>query len=158
MTSTSKSCVFCQKKIQENHFFASENFLAIYNIAPILPGHSMVIPKLHHQSITELSDPELCEMTLFARKTVNLLMKTFGAKAFNWTIQEGEEAGQTVPHLHLHLIPRVEKDLPHPGDWYPLLKESEAKIIDSDVRSRFSYDEIVQVVERIRSVAKEMLG
>ena len=96
-------------------------------------------------------------MTLFVRKTVNILIKTFGAKAFNWTIQEGKEAGQTVHHLHLHLIPRAEKDLPHPGGWYPLLKESEAKIIDSDARQKFSYPEIVRIVEKLRLVAEEMI-
>mgnify|MGYP002640435255 CR=1 FL=1 len=150
MSSSSKSCVFCQNKVQENCFLESENFLAIYNLAPILPGHSMVIPKIHHQSLMELSDFELSEMMIFARKTVKLLMKAFSVNAFNWTIQEGIEAGQTVPHLHLHLIPRAEKDLPQPGDWYPLLKASEEETIDSEARPKHSYEEIAQISEKLR--------
>ena len=152
MSSPSKPCVFCQEKVQENYFLESENFLAIYNLAPILPGHSMVIPRKHHQSLMELSDAELSEMAIFARKTVRLLMKTFSVNAFNWTIQEGIEAGQTVPHLHLHLIPRAEKDLPQPGDWYPLLKASKEEIIDSEARRRHSYEEIVQISEKLRAL------
>ena len=103
----------------------------------------------------ELSDAELCEMTIFARKTVKLLMKAFSLTAFNWTIQEGVEAGQTVPHLHLHLIPRAEKDLPQPGDWYPLLKESEEEIIDSEARPKHSHEEIVQIVEKLQAFGKD---
>jgi bis(5'-adenosyl)-triphosphatase len=155
MSSSSKPCIFCQEKVQENYFLESENFLAIYNLAPILPGHSMVIPKKHHQSLMELSEAELCEMTIFARKTVKLLMKAFSVTAFNWTIQEGVEAGQTVPHLHLHLIPRAEKDLPQPGDWYPLLKASEEEDIDSEARPRHSYEEIAQIVEKLRMFSQD---
>jgi bis(5'-adenosyl)-triphosphatase len=103
-----------------------------------------------------LSDSELSEMMVFARNVVRILLKAFGASAFNWTIQEGEEAGQTVPHLHLHLIPRESNDLPQPGDWYPLLKKSETEIIDSDTRPKLTPDEMRTIVEKIRATARKM--
>ena len=152
------NCPFCNSSIDQAIFAESENFLAIYNIAPILPGHSLIIPRWHVQSLMDLSDPELGEMMVFARNTVRLLLKTFGVKAFNWTIQEGEEAGQTVPHLHVHLIPREPNDLPQPGDWYPLLRQSESEIIDSESRSRLTPDEMQKIVMKIRETAKTMGG
>jgi bis(5'-adenosyl)-triphosphatase len=149
-------CPFCDPNIEETKFLESDNFLAIYNIAPILPGHSLIIPKEHLQSIMELSHSELCEMMVFSRDTVQVLLKAFGADAFNWTIQEGEEAGQTISHLHLHLIPRTPKDLASPGDWYPLLRKSESKAIDSDARPRLSSIEMRETVEKIRKIATSM--
>jgi bis(5'-adenosyl)-triphosphatase len=95
-------------------------------------------------------------MMLFESNTVRILLKVFNSSAFNWTIQEGEEAGQTVHHLHLHLIPREPNDLAQPGDWYPLLKQSETDVIDSDSRPKLTNVEIRKIVERIRATAKTM--
>jgi bis(5'-adenosyl)-triphosphatase len=153
-----KKCAFCQKDVQENNFAESENFLAIYNVAPILPGHSLIIPRWHVHSLMELSEQELCEMTVFARNVVKVLMKAFGHTAYNWTIQEGVEAGQTVPHLHLHLIPRKERDLPQPGDWYPLLEQSEIELIDSDARPKISFDEMKVIATKLKATAKEVFS
>ena len=148
-------CVFCQPKTQGNQFMQSNDFLAIYNLSPILPGHSLVIPKWHATSLMDLSDSELSEITLFARDVVKVLMRAFHAAAFNWTIQEGAEAGQSVPHLHLHLIPREENDLPGPGNWYPLLKKNEEEIIDSESRPKLSPQEMTAIAERLRAEAKK---
>jgi bis(5'-adenosyl)-triphosphatase len=152
----SSDCPFCRTNIHETVFAESENFRAIYNIAPILPGHSMIIPKRHLQSLMDLSDSELCEMMIFGRDVVRILLRAFDAAAFNWTIQEGEEAGQTVPHLHIHLIPRKSNDLPQPGDWYPLLRKSQLEVIDSDSRPRLTPHEMKEIVSRIKQVAEEL--
>ena len=151
----SKDCPFCNPDRRRAQFAEAGNFLAIYNIAPILPGHSLIIPRWHVQSLMELDDDEICEMVLFSRNVVRLLQKVFGATGFNWTIQEGEEAGQTVPHLHLHLIPRMPGDLPRPGDWYPKLVESEEKIIDSEARPRLTPEQMDRIVSKIKEVASE---
>jgi bis(5'-adenosyl)-triphosphatase len=151
-----ENCPFCAPDLQRLSFAESEDFIAIYNIAPILPGHSLVVPRWHVRSLMELSNSELGEMMVFARDAVKILLKTFGSEAFNWTIQEGDEAGQTVSHLHLHLIPREPNDLRHPGDWYPLLRKSEIEVIDSDERPRLEPEEIRTIVERIKSTAREM--
>ena len=151
-----ENCPFCNPNIEDTKFCESENFLAIYNVAPILPGHSLVIPKRHVKSALELNDSELCELMIFSRRTVEILIEAFGAKGFNWTIQDGEDAGQTVPHFHLHLIPRKQDDLAHPGDWYPKLQKSQEKIIDSDARPKLSDSEMKQVVKKIRQVARKL--
>jgi bis(5'-adenosyl)-triphosphatase len=151
-------CPFCREDVQAGHFAASDNFLALYNLAPILPGHSLVIPRRHILSLLELGDPELCELALFSRDIVKVLGKAFGSHSFDWTIQEGVEAGQTIAHLHLHLIPRAQGDLPQPGDWYPLLEQSESEIIDSAARPKLTAHEMHAIVSRLRTTAEEVLS
>lgn len=150
------NCPFCSVNVNETVFTESENFRAIYNIAPILPGHSLIISKRHLQSLMDLSDSELCEMMTFGRDVVRILLRAFDTSAFNWTVQEGEEAGQTIPHLHMHLIPRERNDLPQPGDWYPLLRKSQSEVIDSDSRPRLTPHEMKEIVNRIKQVAMEL--
>ncbi len=146
-------CPFCAPEIEEATFAESEHFRAVYNLSPILPGHSLVIPKWHVQSLLELTDEELGELMVFSRRVVENLLAAFHARAFDWTIQEGVEAGQTVPHLHLHLLPRVEKDLPQPGDWYPLLRDyANSNVIDSEERLKISKAEMDRIVEHLRKV------
>lgn len=152
----SASCPFCNENVNRTQFAESEKFWAIYNRAPILPGHSLVIPKQHYQSIIELTDKELCEMMVFSRKALRILCKTFNVDAFNWTIQEGIAAGQTVPHLHLHLIPRKIGDLPEPGDWYPLLKRSDTEAVDSKSREQLTPEQMDSIVKKIRQVSIEV--
>lgn len=149
-------CPFCAPDVNRIKFAESANFAAVYNIAPILPGHSLIVPKRHVRSVLQLSDDELCEMMTFSRKVINILLAAFGAIAFDWTIQDGEAAGQTVPHFHLHLIPRRFKDLPTPGDWYPRLKESQEKVIDSEHRPRLTPEEMDKVVAKLREVGKDL--
>jgi len=144
-----QTCPFCSQKIMDAKFSESENFLAIYNLAPILPGHSLIIPRRHVESLMELDDEELYEMMMFSRDTTRVLLELFKSSGFDWTIQEGEDAGQSVPHLHLHLIPRKSNDLSQPGDWYPLLRESEAEVIDIAPRPHLTTDEMKMIVSRI---------
>ena len=143
-------CPFCTTSINDAVFMSSPNFLAIYNIAPVLPGHSMVIPKKHISGIMDLTEEELTEMVSFSRDVVKLLLKVFKADSFDWTIQEGKPAGQTIDHLHLHIIPRTEGDLPEPGDWYPKLERSESKNIDSADRKRISKEQMKEIMRKLK--------
>lgn len=147
-----RSCRFCNAQAQV--FAHSHNFKAIYNIAPIVPGHTLIIPKWHATHLFQLSEKEACEAMSFAREMMRVLKKAFHASGFNLTLQEGKDAGQTISHLHIHLIPRRPKDLPHPGDWYPRLKRFEKDIIDSDRRPRLTAEEIRSIVTKLKGVAK----
>jgi bis(5'-adenosyl)-triphosphatase len=140
------ACPFCAAPIADISFMESARFRAIVNIAPILPGHSLVIPKHHVESLLALSDDEVAEMVSLSRRAVSLLMRVHGAEGFDWTIQESEAAGQSVPHLHLHLIPRRSGDLSHPGDWYQ-------RLIDYEGRPRLSLDDMKAMADRLRQAA-----
>ncbi len=144
------ACPFCASQVEKSTFAEAGRFRAIYNISPILPGHSLVLPKAHKTTVLELSDGEICEFALFAQTVTRFLQDVFKSSGFNWTIQDGESAGQTIAHLHLHLIPRSRDDLPHPGDWYPLLKQDLAKRIDDDRRKKLTPSEMAVVVAHLR--------
>lgn len=147
-----EDCPFCSKEIVETSFMSSDNFRVIYNQSPILPGHCLVIPKEHVESMFELTPALLTEFINLSVDAAKIVLKIFKAESFDWTVQEKEPAGQTISHLHLHIIPRHEKDLPNPGDWYPLLKETEKhnSYIDSSNRQKFSRKEIIAIVEHIK--------
>lgn len=144
-------CPFCAASIAEVTFMASPAFRAIVNIAPILPGHSLVIPKRHVESLLELGDEEVAEMVNLSRRAVALLMDVYRSDGFDWTIQESEAAGQSVPHLHLHLIPRRRGDLPNPGDWY-------SRLIEYQGRPRLTWDEMTRLAQTLREAAGSRIG
>ncbi len=147
-----KACQFCSAEIENQVFLGTESLMAVYNIAPILPGHSMVIPRRHVETIFDLNEDELAELFRFSRKTTDLLMKVFDCEGFDWSLQESEAAGQSVAHLHLHIIPRKPADLARPGDWYAQLEEQRrSAMIDSPGRRPLSSDEINHVITFIKN-------
>ncbi len=148
------TCPFCEITISEAAFARSTNFLAIYNIAPILPGHSLIIPIKHIESLLALPADELNEFTLFSRSVTIILLKVFNAEAFNWSIQDKEEAGQSIAHLHLHIVPRYKNDLPDPGDWYPKIRENTNEILDNPARQRIPSNEMRIIVDELRKESK----
>ena len=145
------NCPFCNLNSKEHAFATSQNFMAVYDISPMLPGHSLIIPREHVESLHDLPHEKLEEFFLFAREVTKGLCDFLDTDAFDWSIQEKEEAGQSVPHLHLHIIPRTKNDLPNQGDWYPILMKNEKQaIIDSLNRPRFTEEEFQIVTKRLR--------
>jgi bis(5'-adenosyl)-triphosphatase len=148
-------CPFCEPEINDAAFAASGSFLALYNLAPILPGHSLVIPRRHVQSLMELTSEELSEMTHFARDVTHLLIREFQAEAFNWSVQDREAAGQTLAHMHMHIVLRYPGDMPEPGDWYPKIKGNSGEILDSKSREKLTKTEMAKIVKRLKHRAIE---
>jgi bis(5'-adenosyl)-triphosphatase len=150
-------CPFCSESIHSSVFYEAGDFMAVFNIAPVLPGHSLVIPRAHHTSILSLSDEEITGFFKTARSALIILMKAFHTEAFDWSIQEKPEAGQTIEHLHLHIVPRVMNDLLHPGHWYPLVQHNDADMIDSLVRPRLTAEEMKIIVDKLKEVARNQV-
>ena len=151
-------CPFCKSGIRDLSFFENEGFITVYNIAPILPGHTLVIPKKHITSFFELTDKELYDFVKFSRSVIKILSKAFGTEAFNWTLQEKDEAGQSIAHMHIHIIPRKAGDLPHPGDWYPKLKFNIDNILDSDKREKLKPDQLKVIIEKLKNISADLFG
>lgn len=145
-----KDCPFCQTTIADAVFARSENFLAVYNVAPILPGHTLIIPRNHIESVMDLDEEEMTEMMRFTRKVTTFLMEVFRAEAFNWSVQDKEIAGQSVAHLHLHIVLRYPGDFPDPGDWYPQVRHNYEEILDSESRLKLEPDELEKIVQKLR--------
>ncbi|MFN6946505.1 MAG: HIT family protein [Cytophagaceae bacterium] len=148
-----KLCPFCTKS-EQDAYLESDNFLVIYNIAPILPGHSLVIPRKHKESLFDLTEQELAEFILLGRKAAKVIGLALKTDSFDWAIQEKAPAGQTVPHLHMHVIPRKFNDLPDPGDWFQELEENNENI-DSGKRRKLSREEMESIVKKLKTIANK---
>lgn len=151
-------CPFCLESQNPLIFYQNNLFLATYNKAPILPGHTLVVPQRHVTRFDALRADELSNLLIFTKKVNQILKGVFRVDAFNWTLQDGHAAGQSINHLHLHIIPRVKDDLPDPGDWYPRLAQSEANNIDSNKRPTHSHDELLQITDKLRQQASMLYG
>lgn len=143
-------CVFCAEEILESVFMESDHFYAIYNIAPMLPGHSLIISRSHRESFLDFEEAEQQELGVFTARVIRRLMKVFNSDAFNYSLQDGKEAGQTIPHFHLHVIPRRGNDLENPGDWYEGIEKAGNYLLDSSRRERLSSDQLKKIVKSLR--------
>lgn len=102
------NCIFCNpSKVIVNGQYAYSRL----DEFPVSEGHCLIIPKRHISSIDELDDVELKDLYTVLHQTKILLIETYLPDGFNIGINEGEAAGQTIPHLHIHLIPRYEGDV-----------------------------------------------
>lgn len=154
-----EGCPFDGERVASLRFARSDACSAVYNVSPILPGHSLVIPDRHAESVLDLSESELAALTKLARLITPLVMEVMGMKAFDWTLQDGEPAGQTVPHVHLHVIPRVDGDLERPSAWYPRLelerqRQERGARRSSDHRRDADAASLRVIVERLRAEAR----
>ncbi len=104
-------CAFCElKEIKERIFTESEFAMAFPTNIPITIGHSLIIPKRCVAKIEDLKKEELLDIFALAEKVKAALKRSFGAEGFNVAYNEGKVAGQSVPHFHLHIVPRKEGD------------------------------------------------
>ncbi|MDC3332877.1 HIT family protein [bacterium] len=106
-------CPFCliindpsHKRIERHN----DHAVLIRDGFPVTDGHSLVIPKRHVGSFFDASDDERQAMLALVDEAKSLLDQEFGPDAYNIGINDGPAAGQTVPHLHVHLIPRYEEE------------------------------------------------
>jgi diadenosine tetraphosphate (Ap4A) HIT family hydrolase len=117
------SCPFARSAVEPTTFAKSTGFIAAGNLWPIVRGHALVLPCRHVEDVFELEPEELSALATFARRVTWLLVNYLEVPAFDWAMQQGRAAGQTVPHLHLHIVPRQAQDLEEGRDWYDLLEE-----------------------------------
>ncbi len=106
-------CIFCKiaaGEIPSNTVYENENLRIILDIAPANPGHCLVLPKTHAENIFEIDEELLKEAFSAAKKTASALKSAALADGVNILQNNGETAGQTVNHFHIHVIPRKKDD------------------------------------------------
>ena len=148
---TPSNCQFCDPKaIADKIFHKTRNFYCIYNHKPVLPGHSLVIPKRHTESILDLSDKELREISKLMREMSAILMEAYGGTGVDLTIQDGVVAGASVAHTHMHVVPRRAGDITgDPSLWFTKIIEAEKS------RTTLSNKEMKENVKKIKLVIKK---
>lgn len=108
-----EECIFCkivQGEIGSEKIYESEKIVSFLDINPRAPGHSLVIPKKHVKNLLKLDDETISELFKVTKKVEKLLKSSIEPDAFTIGINEGKEAGQEVPHLHVNIIPRFKGD------------------------------------------------
>jgi histidine triad (HIT) family protein len=109
-------CIFCKLangQIPTNAIYEDEDFKVIMDASPASKGHCIILPKTHAKNLMELPD-DYCEKIMpVAKKCSSVLMDVLHCDGINVLQNNGEAAGQTVFHLHVHLIPRYEGDQVH---------------------------------------------
>jgi diadenosine tetraphosphate (Ap4A) HIT family hydrolase len=110
---THKPCPFCT--LPTERIIDSNDFgVVIRDGYPISDGHTLIIPKRHVLSFFDTTQDVKLALLALLESAQKQLNKEFNPPSFNIGINDGKEAGQTVPHLHIHLIPRYESDMVDP--------------------------------------------
>lgn len=105
------SCAFCENiEIQERVIYKDSLVWVFPTNIPIVPGHLLVCPVRHVAKIDDLTNEEFLAIKDLILKLKSSLSKVFGAEGFNFAWNEGKMAGQSVPHMHVHLLPRKTGD------------------------------------------------
>ncbi|HEY1041404.1 MAG TPA: HIT family protein [Candidatus Paceibacterota bacterium] len=105
------SCVFCSiPEIKTRTIIENDLVAAFPNNLPITPGHTLVVPKRCVKKLEDLSKEEKIAIFELAEKIMSALRQAYGAEGFNCAWNQEKLAGQSVPHFHLHIIPRKEGD------------------------------------------------
>lgn len=109
-------CFFCNANDNKQSAFIIENELAYarWDDFPVSDGHAEVIPKRHIGSYFELNDNEVSALFSLAKETKSVIDEKYKPHSYNIGINDGPEAGQTILHCHIHLIPRYSGDVENP--------------------------------------------
>jgi histidine triad (HIT) family protein len=108
-----RDCIFCRiaaGELPAARVLETPLILAFLDIAPVNYGHTLVIPKAHHQNLLELPDGLWTEIGQVCRRVAQALRTTLSAQGFNIGMNNFEAAGQVVFHAHIHVIPRYYTD------------------------------------------------
>lgn len=107
------NCIFCKimnGEIPSKTLYEDEEFKVIFDIAPASKGHVIILPKYHAANIFELPDEVAGKTFIMAKNVATVLKQVLNCDGINILQNNGEEAGQTVFHLHVHVIPRFKND------------------------------------------------
>ncbi len=110
-----EGCIFCKfakKEIETAIIYENDHIIAFPDINPagVLLGHTLVVPKKHFDTIDEVEEEYLKEAIIAIKNLTKAIKKMSGAEGINILQNNGKAAGQLIPHVHFHIIPRKHGD------------------------------------------------
>lgn len=121
-----ENCIFCKianGEIPSRTLYEDGDFRVILDLGPATRGHALILPKEHAANLFELPEETAGNAMILAKKMAARMKEKLNCDGFNVIQNNGEVAGQTVFHFHMHLIPRYENDGQHilwnPGESTP---------------------------------------
>lgn len=133
------NCIFCKLAngvFPTNSIYEDDDFNVILDASPATKGHALILPKEHYTNIYEMDEELLGKAAKLAKKIIIHEKEVLGCDGYNIVQNNGEVAGQTVFHFHMHLIPRYGKD-------------ENKKIIEWD-QNEFSEEEMKSICEAMK--------
>ena len=106
-------CLFCKiiaGEIPGTKVYEDDEVLAILDIAQTTKGHTLIMPKKHYENMLEMPQEEFSSLMAKAQKLSQKIVANLEANGMNLLINTKEAAGQTIPHIHVHLIPRYDEN------------------------------------------------
>ena len=131
MSDTNTYCIFCaiirgQSPVAK--VYEDNTFLAFMDKYPITSGHTLVLPKYHYGDLFQMTEDEVGNLYRVVHTIASAVYDATGAQGLNTGQNNGKAANQIVPHVHVHIIPRYEKDS-RDGKW-PSRKVSEYRELE----------------------------
>ncbi|WP_022766848.1 HIT family protein [Butyrivibrio sp. XPD2006] len=111
-----ENCIFCKiaaGEIPSNTIYEDDSFRVILDLGPATKGHALVLPKNHYADLFEIPEDVLADAAKVAKKVAGTMKDKLSCDGLNLVQNNGETAGQTVMHFHLHIIPRYKDDGQH---------------------------------------------
>jgi histidine triad (HIT) family protein len=108
-----KNCIFCKiiaEEIPSATVYEDDDFKVIMDIFPAAKGHTIILPKKHSTNLFELDEDTATKALMVARKVASAMQAELNCEGINLLQNNGEVAGQTIFHFHIHLIPRFRGD------------------------------------------------
>jgi diadenosine tetraphosphate (Ap4A) HIT family hydrolase len=137
----STSYAFGPWTIRASEVFASSPLsFASVNLKPVVPGHVLIISKRVCPRFCDLNEEEVADLWLLARRVGAKVEPHFKATSLTMAIQDGSEAGQTVPHVHIHILPRCRGDFEKNDEVYDAIDESSKDMGQGGEPSKLSKD------------------
>ena len=108
-------CIFCEiKKTKSRIILENPHAFAIFDQYPVSRGHTLIILKRHISSLFEASSEEITSIFDLGKQVQKLLSKQYKPDGYNIGFNDFEAAGQSIPHCHMHIIPRYQGDVKNP--------------------------------------------
>ncbi|KAM5348261.1 hypothetical protein ACJ41O_008085 [Fusarium nematophilum] len=164
-------------------FLTTRYSFALVNLKPLIPGHVLVCPHSPHRRLTDLTPAETTDLFSTVQLIQRLLARAYfpspepEAGSFSVAVQDGADAGQTVPHVHVHVVPRTPGDMGSPDAVYVKMAGEEGNVggalwdrelaarprpggglrrVDDEDRKPRSEGEMVDEAERYKLILKDM--
>lgn len=106
-------CIFCKiinHDLPNYTVYEDDHSLAFLDIFPQTKGHTVVIPKVHAETIFDLADADLCHVNLAVKRAMEKIKTVLKPDGFTVGWNHGDAGGQAVPHMHIHIFPRWQGD------------------------------------------------
>ena len=113
MNQRDPDCIFCKilaDELPSSRVHEDEHTLAFLDLFPLAPGHTLLIPRDHHELLTDMPDETMAALGRVLPRLARAVVAATGAAGFNVFQTNGACSGQVVPHVHYHVIPRADGD------------------------------------------------